>query len=282
MDKKPFTENDLRPIVKWAGGKRQLVDELIDLMPVNYNRYYEPFFGGGALYFALQPDVAFINDFNTELMTMYKVIKDCPEELIALLKVHQDSNSKGYYYRLREVDRDGRIDSMNDIQKSARLLYMLRVDFNGLYRVNSKGQFNVPYGRYKNPNIVNARTVWAISDLFNRTHVTMRNIDFAKAINGVKAGDFVYFDPPYIPVTPTASFTSYTAKGFNRSEQVRLRDLFFDLKSRGVYVMLSNSDTDLTRELYGKANIHPVKAYRMINSNAKKRGQINELVITSY
>lgn len=282
METKPFTKNDIKPIIKWVGGKRQLVEQLIQLMPVNYNRYYEPFFGGGALFFALRPYTAFINDVNSDLMTIYKVIKEYPIELITLLEKHKEYNSKDYYYDLRVMDRNGKIDELNDIEKSARLLYMLRVDFNGLYRVNSKGQFNVPYGRYKNPNIVNKSTILAISELLNTSDITIRSIDFAKAINGIKANDFVYFDPPYIPVTPTSSFTSYTASGFNYDEQIRLQKLFFNLKERGVYVMLSNSDTDLTRKLYSNANIHTVKANRMINSNAKKRGQVNELIITSY
>ena len=282
MESKPFTESDIKPVVKWVGGKRQLIGELTNLMPRNYNRYYEPFFGGGALYFATKPNNAVINDINHDLITMYRVIKDKPLELISLLEKHSQNHSKDYYYKLRSFDRDGSIDEMNDIEKSARLLYMLRVDFNGLYRVNSKGQFNVPYGRYKNPNIVNKNTILAVSSLFKHNNVELKSVDFAKAINGIKKNDFVYFDPPYIPLTPTASFTSYTADGFNYDEQERLRDLFFSLKERGVFAMLSNSDTPLTRELYEGANFHVVKAKRAINSNAKKRGQVNELIITNY
>lgn len=278
----PFTKNDIKPIVKWVGGKRQLVKQLINFMPQNYNKYYEPFFGGGALYFALKPYNAVVNDINQDLITMYRVIKDNPFELISLLEEHKLNHSKDYYYKLRSFDRDGTIDTMSDTEKSARLLYMLRVDFNGLYRVNSRGQFNVPFGRYKNPDIVNKTVILAVSDFFRHSDVKLKSMDFAKSIDGVKRKDFVYFDPPYIPLNSTSSFTSYTATGFNYDDQKRLQKVFFDLKKQGVFAMLSNSDTPLTRALYADANIHVVHAKRAINSNAKKRGKINELIITNY
>ena len=245
-------------------------------------RYYEPFFGGGALFFDIKPQTSVINDVNFDLMTMYRVVKDDPYQLIRLLKIHANRNSKDYYYKIRSVDRSSLFDELNNIEKAARLLYMLRVDFNGLYRVNSKGQFNVPFGRHKNPNIVNENTILAVSNFFNSIDIKIKSVDFAKAINGIKPQDFVYFDPPYIPLTPTASFTSYTADGFNFSEQKRLRDLFFSLKRRGIYAMLSNSDTELTRKLYSGANIHMVKANRYINSKSNSRGVVSELIITSY
>ena len=162
MKIKEIKEITLQPFTKWTGGKRQLLPVIRELMPKNYNRYFEPFVGGGALFFDLAPKDAVINDFNAELINCYQQIKDNPQELIEILKVHQEHNSKEYYLDLRSADRDERIDMMSEVQRAARILYMLRVDFNGLYRVNSKNQFNVPYGRYKNPKIVDENLVSTI------------------------------------------------------------------------------------------------------------------------
>lgn len=273
---------ELKPVTKWVGGKRQLLPELVKRIPQSYNRYFEPFVGGGALLFKLAPQNAVINDQNLELINIYQSIKNNPDELIELLKKHQKNNSKEYYLDVRSVDRDGRLDLMTDVERAARILYMLRVDFNGLYRVNKKGQFNVPYGKYKNPKIVNKENIRAVSQYFNQTNVEILNEDFAFAVSKAKSDDFVYFDPPYIPLSTTSSFTSYTEDGFGEKDQIRLANKFFELASKGVKVMESNSDTETTRKLYKNANIYEVKASRVINAKASGRGKINELIITSY
>lgn len=272
----------LKPFTKWTGGKRQLIPELTSLMPKSFNRYYEPFVGGGALLFEVMPKCATINDRNSELIIAYKQIRDNVEELIELLKVHQQNNTKDYYLDLRSVDRDNRIDNMSDVEKAARLIYMLRVNFNGLYRVNSKNQFNVPYGRYKNPKIVDELLLRGISNYLKCNDILILNEDFAEAVVDAEPGDFVYFDPPYAPKSETSNFTSYTHNGFSLSDQVRLRDTFALLNEKGVKVMLSNSDVEIIHELYSiipNIDIEIVGANRMINSRSDKRGKVNELII---
>ncbi len=272
----------LQPFTKWTGGKRQLLPVIRELMPKKYNRYFEPFVGGGALFFDLAPKDAVINDFNAELINCYQQIKDNPQELIEILKVHQEYNSKEYYLDLRSVDRDERIDMMSEVQRAARILYMLRVDFNGLYRVNSKNQFNVPYGRYKNPKIVDENLVSAISTYLNNNQIEIKKGDFEKAVLDVQPGDFVYFDPPYIPLSETSAFTSYTHEGFSYDDQVRLRDTFKKLNDAGAYVMLSNSSSFLVEELYRDFNIHYVEATRTNGAKSSSRGKISEIIVTNY
>lgn len=273
---------NLQPFTKWTGGKRQLLGELRSYMPENYNRYFEPFVGGGALFFDLAPEQAVINDFNEELINAYRQIKDKPVDLIDLLLGHKENNSKDYYLELRAADRDGRLASMTDVERAARILYMLRVDFNGLYRVNSKNQFNVPYGRYKNPKIVDVDLIHQISGYLNENDIEILQTDFADAVAGAKIGDFVYFDPPYIPLNETSSFTSYTHEGFSYEEQVRLRDTFKELTDRGVYVMLSNSSSPLVEELYQDFNVHFVEAQRTNGAKSSSRGKISEIIVTNY
>ena len=272
----------LQPFTKWTGGKRQLLPIIKELMPETYNDYYEPFIGGGALFFDIAPKNAVINDFNAELINCYQQIKDNPQELIEILKVHQEYNSKEYYLDLRSADRDERIDMMSEVQRAARILYMLRVDFNGLYRVNSKNQFNVPYGRYKNPKIVDENLVSTISTYLNNNQIEIKKGDFEKAVLDVQPGDFVYFDPPYIPLSETSAFTSYTHEGFSYDEQVRLRDTFKKLSDTGAYVMLSNSSSFLVEELYRDFNIHYVEATRTNGAKSSSRGKISEIIVTNY
>lgn len=282
MKIKEIKEVTLQPFTKWTGGKRQLLPVIRELMPKNYNRYFEPFVGGGALFFDLAPKDAVINDFNAELINCYQQIKDNPQELIEILKVHQEYNSKEYYLDLRSADRDERIDMMSEVQRAARILYMLRVDFNGLYRVNSKNQFNVPYGRYKNPKIVDENLVSAISTYLNNNKIEIKKGDFEKAVLDVQQGDFVYFDPPYIPLSETSAFTSYTHEGFSYDDQVRLRDAFKRLSDTGAYVMLSNSSSALVEELYKDFNIHYVEATRTNGAKSSSRGKISEIIVTNY
>ena len=282
MKIKEIKEVTLQPFTKWTGGKRQLLSVIRELMPKTYNRYFEPFVGGGALFFDLAPKDAVINDFNAELINCYQQIKDNPQELIEILKVHQEYNSKEYYLDLRSADRDERIDMMSEVQRAARILYMLRVDFNGLYRVNSKNQFNVPYGRYKNPKIVDENLVSAISTYLNNNQIEIKKGDFEKAVLDVQPGDFVYFDPPYIPLSETSAFTSYTHEGFSYDDQVRLRDTFKKLSDTGAYVMLSNSSSFLVEELYQDFNIHYVEATRTNGAKSSSRGRISEIIVTNY
>ncbi|MGF0070654.1 DNA adenine methylase [Streptococcus orisratti] len=276
------SQTTLQPFTKWTGGKRQLLPVIKSLMPDNYNSYFEPFIGGGALFFDLSPDKAVINDFNNELMNCYQQIKKHPQKLIELLTKHQENNSKEYYLELRAVDRDNRINKMTDVERAARIMYMLRVNFNGLYRVNSKNQFNVPYGRYKNPKIVDSELILSISTYLNSNDIRILNGDFEEAVKSVQAGDFIYFDPPYIPLSETSAFTSYTHEGFSYEEQVRLRDVFRKLDKKGAYVMLSNSSSPLVEELYKGFNIHKVEATRTNGAKASSRGKISEIIVTNY
>lgn len=273
---------NLQPFTKWTGGKRQLLGELRSYMPETFGRYFEPFVGGGALFFDLAPEKAVINDFNEELINAYRQIKNNPAELINLLIKHKENNSKDYYLELRSADRDGRISRMTGVERAARILYMLRVDFNGLYRVNSKNQFNVPYGRYKNPKIVDVDLLYQISEYLNENDVEILQTDFAEAVKDAETGDFVYFDPPYIPLNETSSFTSYTHEGFSYEEQVRLRDTFKELTERGVYAMLSNSSSPLVEELYKDFNIYFVEAQRTNGAKSSSRGKISEIIVTNY
>ena len=282
MKIKEIKEVTLQPFTKWTGGKRQLLPVIRELIPKTYNRYFEPFVGGGALFFDLAPKNAVINDFNAELINCYQQIKDNPQELIEILKVHQEYNSKEYYLDLRSADRDERIDMMSEVQRAARILYMLRVDFNGLYRVNSKNQFNVPYGRYKNPKIVDEELIFAISVYLNNNQLEIKTGDFEKAVLDVQPGDFVYFDPPYIPLSETSAFTSYTHEGFSYDDQVRLRDTFKKLSDTGAYVILSNSSSFLVEELYRDFNIHYVEATRTNGAKSSSRGKISEIIVTNY
>ena len=273
---------NLQPFTKWTGGKRQLLGELRSYMPETYGRYFEPFVGGGALFFDLAPEKAVINDFNEELINAYRQIKNNPAELINLLIKHKENNSKDYYLELRSADRDGRISRMTGVERAARILYMLRVDFNGLYRVNSKNQFNVPYGRYKNPKIVDVDLLYQISEYLNENDVEILQTDFAEAVKDAQTDDFVYFDPPYIPLNETSSFTSYTHEGFSYEEQVRLRNTFKELTERGVYAMLSNSSSPLVEELYKDFNIYFVEAQRTNGAKSSSRGKISEIIVTNY
>ena len=272
----------LQPFTKWTGGKRKLLPKLKELLPVDYNNYYEPFIGGGALFFELSPKNATINDFNEELINCYIQIKNNPKELIEILREHKERNSKEYYLEIRGLDRLDSFSMLSDIERSARIMYMLRVNFNGLYRVNSKNQFNVPYGNYSNPKIVDEELINSISDYLNSNEIKIMSGDFEDSLNTVREGDFVYFDPPYIPLNETSSFTSYTHEGFSYEDQVRLRDTVKKLTEKGVKVMVSNSSSDLTIELYREFNIHYVDVTRTNGGKSSSRGVVKEVIITNY
>ena len=266
------------PIVKWVGGKRQLMFELLKNMPENYNRYFEPFIGGGALFFELQPDNAYISDMNEELINLYKVVRDNVDELVADLQKHDIC--KEYFMEIRNIDRMEEYKNWSDVKKASRFIYLNRTCFNGMYRVNSKGEFNVPFGHYKNPRILDENNLINCSNLLQRTEI--KHADFSEILKKVKKGDFVYFDPPYVPLSETSSFTSYTKDGFDMDMQFKLRDVCDALNSMGVKFLLSNSDTKLVNELYEKYNIKKVFASRQINANADGRGKITEVLVRNY
>lgn len=271
-------QQEIYPIVKWVGGKRQLMFELLNNMPENYNRYFEPFIGGGALFFELQPDNAYISDMNEELINLYQVVRNNVDELITDLQKHDCS--KDYFMEIRNIDRTDEYKNWSDIQKASRFIYLNRTCFNGMYRVNSKGEFNVPFGHYKNPRILDENNLINCSNLLQRTEI--RHADFSAILNRVQKGDFVYFDPPYVPLSETSSFTSYTKDGFDIGMQFKLRDVCDELNSMGVKFLLSNSDTKLVNELYEKYNIKKVFASRQINANADGRGKISEVLVRNY
>lgn len=279
-----MTNNDeylhLAPFVKWVGGKRQLLKYIKPILPESINTYYEPFIGGGALLFDHRPSVAVINDYNKELINTYNVIRGDVEALIADLKTHV--YDKDYFYEIRSLDRNSDYSSMSDLKKASRLLYLNKSCFNGLYRVNSKGEFNSPFGSYTNPNIVNEDTLLAVSRYLNNNNVTTRTGDFQEAVFDAQDGDFVYFDPPYDPVSKSANFTAYSKLGFSREDQERLRDLCIELTDRGVKFLLSNASTDFINELYSGFTILEVGANRAINSNGAKRKKVQEVLVRNY
>lgn len=264
-----------RPFLKWAGGKTQLLEQYQPYLPASLETYYEPFLGGAALFFNLQPQQAFLSDINAELINAYCCVKDEVEALILLLEEHQLKHSKDYYYQMRAGGGG------SNLERAARFIYLNKTCFNGLYRENSKGQFNVPVGRYKNPSICNPDLLRSASAALQFSQIEVKSFE-AVLEHAKDSGDFVYFDPPYHPISNTSNFTSYSRFSFSENDQIRLRDTFAILANRGVKVMLSNSDCPLIRELYQDFKIHVISAARSINSNTKKRGKITELLITSY
>ena len=269
----------LSPILKWVGGKRQLLSEIIPLIDESCDNYVEPFIGGGAVLFRLQPKKAIINDYNTELINVYRTVRDGLDALVALLKEHEKYNSSDYYYEVRALDRTPDFDKMSNSEKAARIIYLNKTCYNGLYRVNSLGQFNSPYGKYKNPNIVNEVVLRAISKYLNGNEISIRSGDYKDVLNNIEKNSFVYLDPPYMPISSSSSFTGYTEGGFGYDKQVELKEECDKLDSKGVHFLQSNSDCEEIRELYKAYRIKVVKAKRAINSDAKKRGQINEVLI---
>ena len=271
-------KSETYPIVKWVGGKRQLMFELIKNMPKSYNRYFEPFIGGGALFFELQPEQAYISDMNEELINLYSVVRDNVDELIKDLSKHEVS--KEYFLEIRNIDRTEQYTELSDVERASRFIYLNRTCFNGMYRVNSQGQFNVPFGHYKNPRIIDENNLLNCSELLKKTEI--KCADFSEILTKVKKGDLVYFDPPYVPLNETSSFTSYTKDGFDINMQFKLRDVCDELDNKGVKFMLSNSDTKLVNELYVNYEIKKVFASRQINANADGRGKITEVLVRNY
>lgn len=276
-------EINIPRFVKWAGGKHQLIDQFLPLFPKKFDRYFEPFVGGGAVAFYViqnfKPKEVILSDINKELINTFEVIKNNVEELIKELKKHKEkhsANPKEYYYKTRSLNPD----KLDPLKKAARFIYLNRTCFNGLYRVNSKNQFNVPIGSYKNPDVVQEGKLKRISHLLKE--VDIKVMPFEEVIKLVKKKDFVYFDPPYYPLKKGKSFTTYTKNNFLEEEQELLAKVFKKLDQKGCFVMLSNSDTKFVKSLYKDYQISFVKARRLINSDASKRGEINEIVVRNY
>ena len=272
-----------KPFVKWAGGKRQVINELLKYIPDEFDTYYEPFVGGGALLFELSPKKAVINDSNEELMNVYNVL--CNEEkfkkMCNLLNSYETKHSEEFYYNIRNKDRSKTaFNILSDYTRAARTIYLNKACFNGLYRVNSKNEFNVPFGKKTHVNTYEGSNLITVSNYLTMNDVKILSVDFEEAVKDAKKGDFVYFDPPYD--SDTKSFTSYTETGFDKSEQTRLARVFKELDKKGVYVMLSNHSTVLVNELYKDYHIYIIEAKRNINANGKKRGKVEELIITNY
>lgn len=273
-----------KPIVKWAGGKRQLIDKLLEHMPKKYNNYFEPFVGGGALLFELMPKNATINDVNQELLAIYRCLANDKwfKFMIGDLEEHEKKHSENYYYEIREIDRNPDFENLPIWKRASRAIYLNKSCFNGLYRVNSNGYFNVPSGKKEKIHTYDKENIVKLHNYFMSGNVTILEGDFAKAVEKAKSGDFVYFDPPYDPFDDKETFTSYTKFNFSKDDQKRLADLFKELSTKGVYVMLSNHNTKYINELYEGFNIYVVNAKRMINADSKGRGNVEEVIITNY
>jgi len=276
------------PFVKWAGRKNQLLEKYsqLQVLPTSFKNYLEPFVGGGAVFFSLhsqgklQGNVT-LGDLNEELMKCYRVIRDEVEELIAILREHDAHKmDKAYYYDIRDCDRNGRIEGMTAAERAARTIFLNRTCYNGLYRVNKKGQFNVPYGRHKNPTVCDEENLRAVNQAFQG--VELLTADFEDCVSRAREGDFVYLDPPYHPLSSTAHFTNYTKEDFDEEEQERLGRVFRELDKRGCPIMLSNSDTELVRQEYQGYKHIPVMANRAISCKVSTRKAVSELVIVNY
>lgn len=279
-------EEKPKPFVKWVGGKRQLLKQFLRMhlypperFDTEKGRYFEPFVGGGAVFFDLLPEKAFLSDLNPELVITYNVIKNDVNELIKSLKKHK--YNKEYYLKVRAKNPN----KLSDVEIASRFIFLNRTCFNGMYRVNSRGQFNVPFGKYSNPIICDEKNLLKASKALQ--NVEIKKQDYKQVLKKAKKGDFVYFDPPYYPISKTASFTSYTSEAFLDKEQIELRDTFLKLHKKGCFVMLSNSDTPFINKIYSEIKkygikITKVEAGRMINSKASGRGKITEVLVTNY
>lgn len=270
----PGVDEPVRPFLKWVGGKRQILPQLLAHRPKDYGVYHEPFLGGGALFFHLRPERAYLGDSNARLVRTYLGVRNDLEQVIEKLRVHEHKDSRAYYDRVRRKS----VDHLTDADVAAWLIYLNKTGFNGLYRVNSKNVFNVPYGDNPGKTICDRKRLEACSHVLKSAQVSVE--DFAAVLERAEKNDFVYFDPPYVPINETSKFTNYTAGGFGREEHERLAEVARALKKRRVHVLLSNSSAPLVRELYEKDfELIPVQATRMVNSKVSGRGAIEELLI---
>ena len=264
------------PFLKWAGGKQQLLRQYAPYFPLNCATYFEPFLGGGAVFFARAPQRAVLADINPELVNVYTCLRDDPEAVIALLATHAAQHDRDHYYAMRALAPH----TLSTAERAARLIYLNRTCFNGLYRENASGAFNVPMGRYHNPLICNVANLQAVSAVLQQAEIVQA--PFAQVTDRAQAGDFVYFDPPYHPLSATSNFTNYSRFGFGAAEQRQLRDTFAALAARGVRAMLSNSDCPFTRDLYQDFPIITITANRAINVRTERRGKITEILVLNW
>lgn len=277
-------KHESKPFLKWVGGKGRLLDQLLPLFPKSFESYFEPFLGGGAAFFALAPVTGQINDVNKALMSAYINVRDDVDKLIAILKelersyLSLDEEGRQAYFYERRTEYNS--ETHDTVRKTALLIFLNKTCFNGLYRENRKGLFNVPFGRYANPTICDEDTLRAVSKVLHYINISCGS--FVDAVAAAKEDDFVYFDPPYFPLNPTSSFTSYSIDDFLEEDQRKLKAVFDNLTTRGVKVVLSNSDTPFIRELYKEYRQETVMAGRAINATGAKRGKISELVVLNY
>lgn len=292
LNKFPLTEHSKRianpgentapkPFLQWVGGKREMIPQYKDYFPKKYNQYFEPFLGGGAMFFELAPTKAYLNDNNQELFETYKAVRDFPELVISILNNLKERHSEELYMRMRELDRE--YDIYNDFRSyeiAARAIYLNQTCFNGVYRVNQKGQFNVPIGSSLNRVICDKDTILKASKVLKKASIECT--DFEQAIANVRKGDLIFLDPPYYPISKNSDFTRYTKEKFYQEDQVRLKDSIVKLAKKGAYVMLANSDCDFIRNLYKDFRIHTVQSSRSLNCKSDKRGKVSEVLITNY
>jgi len=268
------------PFLKWVGGKRQIMPAIEQHLPKVIKSYIEPFIGGGAVFFHLQPKNAIINDFNAELVNVYHVIKNDIENLILELQKHK--NEPQYFYKIRALDRTKEFANLSSVERASRIIYLNKTCYNGLYRVNNSGEFNSPFGKYKNPNIVNDPTLRAVNFYLNSNNIRIENTDYETILKEADKNSFVYLDPPYYPISESSNFTGYVQGGWDESDQIRLKEACDLLNQRKIKFLQSNSCTDFIKELYIDYHIHTIKANRAINSDGEKRGEVEELLIKNY
>lgn len=276
----------MKPFLKWAGGKRQLISyiqEFINKNNITNCTYYEPFIGGGSVFFELGHNKCVINDLNAEIINVYKVIKSNPEELIKKLKIHAQNHSKDYFYAVRAIDREEQYKKMNSIDRAARTIYLNKTCYNGLYRVNKNGFFNTPIGRYANPLICDENNINEVSNYLKNNNIKITSFDFEKSVSSAKAGDWIYFDPPYD--YERTGFVNYVKEGFSHDDLIRMKLLCDKLISKGCYVLISNNDTAFVRNLFTSNKNYEIvystktiKANRNINSK-KERKKVDEVLI---
>lgn len=268
-------EETASPFLKWAGGKARLIEQFEPYFPKDYGRYFEPFIGGGALFFRMQPEDAVISDINERLIDAYTAIRDELPALMELLERHSNKHSRDYYYRARERFNHGR--NLSVVERASLMIYLNKTCFNGLYRENRRGDFNVPIGSYVNPTVFREENLLAVSRQLQNTEICVRS--FEHVLQNAREGDFVYFDPPYVPLSATSSFTSYVGAGFDLQMQQRLAEVFTELAHRGCYVFLSNSDSPVVRELYKGWRMENIRAGRAISAKGSARNAVNELLV---
>ncbi|OPL12087.1 MAG: hypothetical protein AVO34_01620 [Firmicutes bacterium ML8_F2] len=270
-----------KPFIQWVGGKREMIPQYEEFIPKKFNTYYEPFLGGGAMFFYLQPKKAVLSDNNTELIRSYEGVRDNTEEVIKILKELKSKHSEELYTKVRNLDREISIfHKLNNAEIAARMIYLNQTCFNGLYRVNQKSQFNVPIGSSLNRLICDEHTLRNASKVLKK--ITIEETDFNTSVNNAQKGDFIYFDPPYYPVSVYSDFTRYTKEKFYKEDQIRLKNEIDRLNKIGCKIMLSNSDCEFVRDLYTDYNLHKVYSNRSLNCKKDQRGKVSELLITNY